>query len=700
MLSIQSLLAQIPVLEWVQQMGGTAFEEGHSLALDSSGNIYITGHFCGIVDFDPGTGVNNLTCAGAVDIFIQKLDSNGNFLWVKQMGGTGFDNGLSIAVDDSGNVYTTGNFEGIVDFDPGEGLVNLTSAGSYDIFVQKLDADGNFIWAKQMGGGNYDQGRSIVVNATGNVYTTGIFYGISDFNPGAETENITSAGDYDVFVQKLDANGNFIWAKQIGGAEWDQGNSIAIDASQNIFITGYFIGTSDFDPGIGTAVLSSTGSADIFVQKLDANGNFLWVKQMGAINFNEGLSVTTDSFGNVYTTGYFEGTSDFDPGEGTAKLISDGSADIFIQKLDVNGNFIWAKQMGGADYDFGHSIVIDISGNVYTTGRFSRTADFDPSIETANLISAGKTDIFVQKLDINGNFLWARRMGGSRGDVSQSIAVDASGNVYTTGWFQGTSDFDPYEGTTNCTSAGSEDIFIQKLYPCYPTNPVPDSVKLPDISVMCEIVAMDVPAPTSTSNCVGTITATTDLIFPITDQSVNQIDWIYDDKNGNVVIQSQVINWIPIDATTSLNGDTIYANNGNGIYQWLDCDDNHAPILEENNQLFIAKASGNYAVQIRENGCSDTSVCNFIIISNINETDFFEKLSIYPNPSINNLKVEFGKVVNNAVLEVNDIQGKLVFSTQIQNSSKASIELNENPGIYTLTIKSSEYHKTIKFIKK
>jgi hypothetical protein len=699
LLSVQSLLAQIPVLEWAQQMGGAAFDIAQSIAVDASGNVYTTGYFYGTADFDPGAKTVNLTSAGSIDIFVQKLDVHGNFIWVKQIGARDFDGGQSIALDTSGNVYTLGYFEGTVDFDPGVGTANLTSAGSYDIFVQKLDPNGNFLWAKQLGGINYDQGLSIVTDVSNNVYTTGMFSGTADFDPGAGTANLTSAGDYDIFIQKLDANGDFIWVKQMGGTGWDTGNSIAVDTSGNVYTTGYFYGTADFDPGAGTTNLTSAGSTDIFIQKLDANGDFLWAKQMGETSGDEGQSITVDAFGDIYTTGYFSETADFDPGAGTINLTSAGSTDIFIQKLNTNGDFLWAKQMGGTSSDFGFSIALDTSANVYITGSFEGTANFDSGAGTAMLTSGGTSNIFIQKLDTNGEFLWVKQMKGNSGDRSNSIAVDDFGNIYTTGWFQGTTDFDPYEGKANLTTTGSEDIFVQKLYPCYPTVPVPDIANLSDLSAMCKITIKDAPAPTATSNCVGKITAHPDVTLPIIDQSISQIVWTYDDKNGNVVTQNQAIIWTPVDVSTSLSGHTITANNVNGTYQWLDCENNNAPLSGENNQSFTAKVDGNYAVEITENSCVDTSKCVSVITLSLSELEFYEKLIVYPNPSDDNFKVEFGKSVEDVVLEVTDIQGKLISITQVLNTAESSIKLIESPGIYFLTIKSKEGKKTIKLIK-
>ena len=194
-------------------------------------------------------------------------------------------------------------------------------------------------------------------------------------------------------------------------------------------------------------------------------GDFDSAVRFGSTGDDIGTAITTDASGNVYTTGTFTGTVDFDPGIGTTNLTSAGSEDIFVSKLDGAGNFVWAKRLGGASFDFAYGIAVGSSGTVYTTGRFFGTADFDPSGGTWSLTSAGASDIFVSKLDSAGNFVWAKRMGGTPGDEANAIAVDASGNVYTTGGFFGTADFDPGSGISNLTSVGLNDIFVSKLSP-------------------------------------------------------------------------------------------------------------------------------------------------------------------------------------------------------------------------------------------
>ncbi|HET6991842.1 MAG TPA: SBBP repeat-containing protein, partial [Bacteroidia bacterium] len=186
-------------------------------------------------------------------------------------------------------------------------------------------------------------------------------------------------------------------------------------------------------------------------------------QQIGGPGADFANTISTDAANNIYTAGTFENTVDFDPGAGIYNLASAGTDDIFISKLDVSGNFLWAKQIGGIGYDEITSIALDSSGTIYTTGDFEDSVDFDPGTGTSYLVANPNEDIFVSELDASGNFLWAAQAAGSLYAYSYGIATDNYGSVYVTGGFQGTVDFDPGPGITNFTSAGNYDIFTMKL---------------------------------------------------------------------------------------------------------------------------------------------------------------------------------------------------------------------------------------------
>ncbi|MFM9943854.1 MAG: T9SS type A sorting domain-containing protein [Bacteroidia bacterium] len=394
-------------LVWAKKIGGQENDLGLSIALDGAGNLYATGQFGGTVDFNPGPGAFNLTSDGTGsllrDIYVLKLDLNGNFVWAKKVGGTSIDQGNTIKTDTKGNVYIAGHFYGNVDFDPGSGKSELNSFNySSDAFVLKLNSLGNFVWVKQLGGWGKDNINLLNLDTQGSIYTTGYFTDTADFNPGSSTYNLISAGKEDIFISKLDSSGNFIWAKKFGGVGQDMGYSVAVDPTGKIYTTGTFYETLDFDPGASTFNLTSAGLDDIFILKLDNSGNFAWAKRMGSTSYDKGFCILTDDKGNNYTSGEFTGTVDLDPGSGTLNASSLGYEDIFISKLDASGNFIWSINMGGVGTDYGRCMVLNASGSIYTTGKYSSIVDFDHSSGITKISGSENGDIFVHKMTQGG----------------------------------------------------------------------------------------------------------------------------------------------------------------------------------------------------------------------------------------------------------------------------------------------------------
>ncbi|HLC83891.1 MAG TPA: SBBP repeat-containing protein, partial [Bacteroidia bacterium] len=230
------------------------------------------------------------------------------------------------------------------------------------------------------------------------------------------------------------------WARTTGGTGYGGGNSIVLDGQGGVYSTGSFQDTIDFNPGSGVYNLVGQGNSDAYISKLDVAGNFVWARCYGGnaasgIYCAESRAITTDAIGNVYTTGYFLGTVDFDPGAGIANYTAGLGGTMYLLKLDAAGNFVWVKIFSGTvnAATIGHSIEIDLNGNIYTTGRFQNgTVDFDPGSGTINLTPAGSSDMFISKLDVSGNGIWAKNIGGSFAQAwGNCIKTDELGNVYT-----------------------------------------------------------------------------------------------------------------------------------------------------------------------------------------------------------------------------------------------------------------------------
>lgn len=437
--------AQAPTFDWVFATGGvygTLYNS--SIVLDNSGNIYSIGHFhnSGPVDFDPGPGVVNLSAVGSTDIYVSKYNSSGHLIWVKRCGGVEKDEGSAIAVDASGNVYFTGNFQGTADFNPGSEVYNLSSNGVRDIFVAKLDPEGNFLWAKQLGGTTNDTGRAIVVDGSGDVYVTGEFEKTVNFDPDTGNNMITSQGKTDIFLLKLSTTGDFQWVKHIGADGFDRGEALAIDSDSNLILTGSYTGTVDFDPGDGVAELTSPGAtgASGFVLKLDAAGIFEWVTALP--NNIAGRTVTTDSTGNIYVGG--------------------GGPGIGIVKLNATGMITWEQLLQGFNSS-ATSIAVDVLGHIYTTGSFRGNIDFDPGEGSVMFESGYGWDSYINKFDASGNYIWAYQLGGpTQRNYGVALALDASGSIFASGYFRSEIDFDPGPNTFNLRSESNYNTYLLK----------------------------------------------------------------------------------------------------------------------------------------------------------------------------------------------------------------------------------------------
>ncbi len=391
---------------WARTWGGSSGDFGRGVAIDGSGNVYVTGGYEHIVDFNPGPGEDKHTSYGVEDIFLSKFDPAGNFQWVRTWGGGSIfkDSGYGVAIDGSGNVYVTGAFWDTVDFDPGPGVDEHTAQVDGRIFLSKFNPAGTFQWARTWGGIIEDIGYGVATDGSGNTYITGNFRYTVDFDPGFGLDEHTSNGQADIFLSKFDPNGDFQWVCTWGGSDFDWGYGVAIDESGNAYVTGCFKEAVDFDPNPGVDEHTSNGDYDIFLSKFDSAGVFQWARTWGGNNADKGYDIVTYGSGNAYVTGKFSGTFDFDPGPGVDEHTLYGFSDIFLSKFDSNGDFQWACTWGGDYGDAGYGVTIDGNGNAYVAGFFQDTTDFDPGPGIDEHTSNGEYDVFLSKFPPDGNW--------------------------------------------------------------------------------------------------------------------------------------------------------------------------------------------------------------------------------------------------------------------------------------------------------
>jgi hypothetical protein len=401
--------------KWAIKFGGVGEDAPSSVKTDDAGNIYVCGYFSGQIDFFPGVGTAIRTSNGLRDGYVAKYDSGGSFLWVNTFGSDSNDEVIDLRLDRNGNVFVTGSFQETIDVDPGPGIVDITSNGQKDIFLLKYTSEGNLIWGFNVGGAGNDEGMAVVPDSSGDCYLSGYFSQTVDFDPGPAQNDLSSSGNTDIFFCKYSSSGVFQWGKSIGGKSNDSQSpgGLTLDAEQNVYIAGDFSSTINFEAGEVGSSLTSRGNTDIFVAKYAVDGTFQKCFGFGGADQDHVSRISVDIDGAIYLAGSFKGTANFDPGTGSYLLTAkgtNGASDIFVAKYNLFGSILWADGIGAStsnpnDLSIAASVVVDGSSNCYASGKFYRTADFDPTANIMNFVSAGSSDIFVVKLSGDGA-LW------------------------------------------------------------------------------------------------------------------------------------------------------------------------------------------------------------------------------------------------------------------------------------------------------
>jgi uncharacterized delta-60 repeat protein len=381
---------------FTEQLGTSVRDIGSGVGVDSSNNIYVTGDTYG--------GLDNNTNVGSTDIFLVKYNSSGTYQWTQQLGTSIGDTGRGVTVDSSDNIYVTGKTNG--------GLDNNTNSGNSDFFLVKYNSSGVKQWTQQLGTSSDDYGNGVAVDSSDNIYVTGSTEGGLDNN--------TNSGSGDIFLVKYNSSGTKQWTQQLGTSSTDYGNGIAVDSSDNIYITGQTLGGLDNN--------TNSGNSDLFLVKYNSSGTYQWTQQLGTTSMDRGHGVTVDSSDNIYVAG--------DTSGGLDNNTNSGNSDIFLVKYNSSGTYQWTQQLGTSGSDYGRGVAVDSSDNIYVAG------------------TSGNTDIILVKYNSSGTYQWSQQFGTSSTDSGNGIAVDSSDNLYITGNTSG--------GLDNNTNSGNSDIFLVK----------------------------------------------------------------------------------------------------------------------------------------------------------------------------------------------------------------------------------------------
>ncbi|MBW6514080.1 MAG: choice-of-anchor J domain-containing protein, partial [Candidatus Syntrophosphaera sp.] len=440
------LSAQLSEWKWAVQAGAAGDDRGNSLTRDASGNLYVAGSFEYSVTF----GATTLTSHGSSDFFLAKMDPLGNWLWAISAGGDSLDYATGVEVDAAGNIYVSGGFGSTASFGP----FNYTASGYTDPFVAKLDSQGNWLWVKRASS-SYAAYGFVSLDPQGNVWFSGIYSGITQFG----TINLI-ASVYDIFVCKLDNDGNWLWVRRVNGPGHDQAGNCIFDAAGNAYICGDFMNSLNF----GNLNIQAQGSQQSFVAKVDPDGVWQWAVSYDSVSYQSGHDLVLDHNGDLRICGELWGTCSF----GNTTLTSYGSSDLFIARLSTDGTWLDAIQVGSPAQETTSALTAAADG-LYFSGYFYTQLSFGPF----TLSPAAANSYFIAKLSNTGDWLWANAWSGTGYSRVFDSCADNVGNAYLTGCFTGTQTLGSFTLTTGTT----ENILLAKIgSPSYPVVTVAGQV--------------------------------------------------------------------------------------------------------------------------------------------------------------------------------------------------------------------------------
>lgn len=492
--------------EWVKTFGGSSYDQVTSMTQDTELNIYLSGWSGAAIDIDPGSGIfmTEYDAEAFTSMYLSKFTPDGEFTWGKNLD---FQTDLMIT-DPQNNLYLFGMAYDTIDFDPGPNEALGISHGpnsQSDMFICKLDSDGNYLWHTILGSISHDYITSVGCNPDGSLIIAGTFEESCDFDPSENVFNLTPTGDGHTYILKLSSNGEFVWVKSLGNGLPSWPSSVHIDGTGNILISGQFKDTMDFDPGPAVYNLSGSGEIKSYVLKLNSLGEFIWVNRIQGTESNYAYSVVTDQFNNVYHYGGFLGSIYPIPDNNFWALIAPLNVqDAFLVKYNESGDYLGGKKFNVDGYIYPQRVQFDQDSNLLVSGSFNGTIDYHYNQTNVLTSTNSQSDIFVFKMNQNLQEIKAINFGGEETNYLYAFLVSPDGSFFAAGTFYGAGNFDPLVPSP-LNNTGITDAFFTKYslyevgltenteagFSLYP-NPTSGKINLTlDKGTICELKLID-----------------------------------------------------------------------------------------------------------------------------------------------------------------------------------------------------------------
>lgn len=641
-----------PSLIWSTYLGGDHMDDSRAMEL-SGQNKVITSGWTWSHNFPTTAGAFQTTKQGFTAVFATEFTRSGSLNWSTYLGGSNSDAGEGLAIDIDGNLLITG-YTSSPNFPTTSGTYQTSNGGGNDAFLVRLSPMGHLDWGTYIGGTADDYGFSVTTDGQGNPFICGHGESI-DFPTTTGAYQEVLSGGRDAFLSKFTSTGSLCWSTLLGGTGEDRGWSAVSDKSGSIYIQGR-TESNDFPVSSGAFQTTSGGLRDLFISKFTSNGSFRWSTYFGGSGNEGGTSLLVDSSGNVLCAGGTE-SSDFPITNGAYQMNLNGSSDAFLSKFAPNGTLGWSTFYGGSESDQG--LAIAINGTNILIGGESSSSDFPVTNDAFQISFNGNDDGFISRFSPAGIPLWGTFVGGSGSDAVTNLESE-DGDIYTSG-VTSSSDF-PVSGAIQNSFSGVGDIFLLRL------------------GIGCTTTSSSI----NVSTCDNYSSPSGRYIWTA---SGTYTDTVPNSAGCDSIITVNLM-LTRVETGVVQVGDTLTASGSNATYQWLDCNNSYTPINGATSRTFSPTVDGDYAVEVTENGCIDTSSCYPVIITGIVENEFEVALTVLPNPTSGKLTVNLGKRFHQITATIRSLSGQVISESTVHATEQIDIHIEEVAGVYLVQIET------------
>lgn len=670
-LALQTAKAQD--FQWASYTSSTGTIQTNFTAFLSDGSTIHAGYFTGTADLDSGPTVYNITASGSTDAFVLKRNPDGSVAWIHTIGGAvGFESIAGIKVNDQDQIICAGQFEGSANI-PGVGL--QTSQGYEDIFIFKINSSGETIWYRTLGNGNSNVVNDFDLDNTGSIVLTGYFAGTMDFDPSENTHTLTSVGSWDVYVMKLDSEGQTIWSQTIGSTELDQAFHICTTPAGHIAAAFRLNGNSIYTASPQGMPIAASQSL-CFIQFLP-DGTFEWLRQIPDVYASQLhiKAMESDAQGHIVHAGVFTGTRDFDYSEGQYELTStSGYFDGYVAKINPQGDHLWAKSIGGFEEDAIQAMAIDQFDHIHITGSFmSESMNLAPGEEVAQTVTRqGSQDFFQCAFDPTGLYSNHLHLASTNMSKGMSITSNQADEIIVSLTFNGDLQLTVEGETITMTQpTGFASVVFNQHY-CMPTHGSTEvlacgSYTSPSGSYVWNTTGEYIDVISNAGGCDSTVTV-------------------------HLTIQE-------IEAVILQDDETLMASYDNAEYKWIDCGNNFEYIANATDQFFTPSVSGTYAVQVTVNGCSEISECVEYMVASTGEPIILDKWHVYPNPNNGTFTIPKTAIREAYEIRIVDAYGKLIQRQRAISNSNIEVQFDAPAGIYHVQLLDKNNVRSTQIVK-